>query len=209
MLYTWRLDIKRLNLCMRSRFRSLSRQMICSRRFSELLWVVSISRASSLIFFFLATSSTGIWKLCKPEEEAIVLNYNCAWWEETSQDLIWFSFVCFCCFSFLRGASSSLDCAPNIFLWSVAWERERSKTGGFLRWARYRSGACICGRYQSRADVYIASLLHDTWFVLHCNIWMRWVVVLDGCFLPVLQIKQTCDINCTHLFCLYKSSVNL
>ena len=145
---------------MRSRFRSLSRQMICSRCFSELLWVVSISRATSLIFFFLATSSTGIWKLCKPEEEAIVLNYV---HDRKKPVKTWFDSLSFVFVVFLSsgGASSSLDCAPNIFLWSVAWERERSKTGGFLRWARYRSGACICGRYQSGAD----ALLH--YYMIH------------------------------------------
>ena len=156
MLYTWRLDIKHLNLCMRSRFRSLSRQMICSRCFSELLWVVSISRASSLIFFFLATSSTGIWKLYLKRKQ---LCSTTSVHDGKKPVKTWFDSLSFVFVVFLSsgGASSSLDCAPNIFLWSVAWERERSKTGGFLRWARYRSGACICGRYQSRAD----TLLHN------------------------------------------------
>ena len=129
-----------------------------------------LSRASSLIFFFFATSSTGIWKLCKPEEEAIVLNYV---HDRKKPVKTWFDSLSFVFVVFLSsgGASSSLDCAPNIFLWSVAWERERSKTGGFLRWARYRSGACICGRYQSGADT-----------LLHCYM----IDFDDGHFFPTM-----------------------
>ena len=194
---------------MRSRFRSLSRQMICSRCFSELLWVVSISRATSLIFFFLATPSTGMWKLYLKRKQlcSTTIVHDGKKPVKTWFDSLSFVFVVF----LSSGGRARLSIVRQIYFYG-AWLENENAPKQVVSWDEPDIGVEHVFAVDIRVELihcFIATWLHDTWFVLHCNIWMRWVVVLDGCFLPELQIKKTCDINCTHLWGLYKSSVNL